>query len=84
MRCDQNPSEVLFDAADPHFKVAHAAMDAAEAALQHHSGMMEGHLDRLVPALSQRLTDTKEVLRSAASGYATFAFAARACVFVFC
>lgn len=67
--CDQNCIDTsVSDAADPHFKVAHAAMDATEAALQHHTGLMEGHLDRLMPALSQRLTDTKEVLRCAATG----------------
>ena len=54
-------------AAEPHFKVAHAAMEAAESALLHHTAMLEGHLERLMPALSQRLTDAKEVLRSAAT-----------------
>ena len=63
------------DAAEPHFKVAHAAMEAAESALQHHTAMLEGHLERLMPALSQRLTDAKEVLRSAATrcAFANFA-----------
>lgn len=44
-------------------------MEALGAALQHHPAIVEGHLDRLMPALSQRLTDAKEVLRSVATGY---------------
>lgn len=61
-------SLLLADAADPHFKVAHAALDALAAALQHQTAKLESHLDRLIPALSQRLTDAKEVLRSVAAG----------------
>ena len=54
---------------DPHFKVAHAALDAVQACLHHHSELIEASLDRLLPLLSQRITDPKEAIRSAAVGY---------------
>ena len=56
-------------AGDPHFKVAHAALDAVQACLHHHSELVEMSLDRLLPLLSQRITDPKEAIRSAAVGY---------------
>lgn len=57
---------------DPHFKVAQAALDAVQACLQHHSELIEASLDRLLPLLSQRITDPKEAIRGAAVGYGTF------------
>ncbi len=53
---------------DPHFKVAHAALDAVQACLQHHAGMLEASLDRLLPLLAQRIIDPKEAIRTAAVG----------------
>lgn len=53
---------------DPHFKVAQAALDAVQAGLLHHSELLEASLDRLLPLLSQRITDPKEAIRGAAIG----------------
>ena len=57
-------------AGDPHFKVAQAALSAVQACLQYHSSLFEVNLDRLLPVLAQRITDTKEATRLAATGYA--------------
>ncbi|KAL0035610.1 hypothetical protein WJX79_002530 [Trebouxia sp. C0005] len=53
---------------DPHFKVAHAALDAVQACLQHHASMLEASLDRLLPLLAHRIIDPKEAIRNAAVG----------------
>ena len=57
-----------FCAGDPHFRVAHAALDAVQACLQHHASMPEASLDRLLPLLAQRIIDPKEAIRNAAVG----------------
>jgi len=48
--------------------VAHAALDAAQACLQHHCNLMEASLDRMLPLLAQRIIDPKEAIRAAAIG----------------
>lgn len=61
---------LLFWSGDPHFKVAHAALDAVQACLQEqHCQLIEPSLDRLLPLLSVRITDPKEAIKSAAVGY---------------
>ena len=57
-----------FLAGETHFKVAHAALDAVQACLQHHANMLEASLDRLLPLLAQRIIDPKEAIRTAAVG----------------
>ncbi|DBB01644.1 hypothetical protein WJX77_005003 [Trebouxia sp. C0004] len=67
--CSEKLVQIMLEhIGDPHFKVAHAALDAVQACLQHHASMLEASLDRLLPLLAQRIIDPKEAIRNAAVG----------------